>query len=183
MKIAEKTVVEMREEATEGLAVCFVCTGNTCRSPMAAAILNDLSRVPPVCSMCDIERLLNAKRIRATSAGLFATGAPIAANAVGALERAGIRSLPDNDYRAHISRTLDAEPVEKCDLIVGLTSAHALQLLAAFPEHAAKITSMPEDIPDPYGLDGAAYDACLHAIERGVRAMFFAEDEHENGTT
>ena len=178
MKTAEKTVAEKVESAAEHpLTVCFVCTGNTCRSPMAEAFLNDLSRVPPVCSMCDVEKLLNAKRIRATSAGLFATGAPIAAHAVGALERAGVRSLPDNPYREHLSRGLSLETVEACDLIVGMTSAHAMQLLAAFPEYASKITAMPEDIPDPYGMDGAAYDACLRAIARGVRALFFAEDE------
>ena len=162
------------------LTVCFVCTGNTCRSPMAAAMLNDKTRIPPVCSMGDIEKLLNTKKIRATSAGLFATGAPIAPNAIEALERAGVRSLPDNPYREHISRTLDIDTVEACDLIIGMTGTHVMHLMAAFPAYASKICGMPADIPDPYGGDGAVYDACLAAIAQGLSEMFFAEDAHEN---
>ncbi|MBQ7381323.1 MAG: hypothetical protein IJW69_04510 [Clostridia bacterium] len=184
MKLAENTLEQRDGSATlRPLYICFVCTGNTCRSPMAEAVFNDMARIPPVCSMCDIERLVGGRPMRATSAGLFATGAPIAANAVSALERAGVRSLADNNYAEHLSRNLDAETVERCDLIVGMTGAHAMSLMAAYPEHASKITAMPVDIPDPYGMDGAAYDACLAAIKKGLLEMFFGEGEHENGNT
>lgn len=176
--MAEKTVEQKIESALERpLSVCFVCTGNTCRSPMAAAVLNDMARIPPVCSMCDMERLLNAKRIRAVSAGLYATGAPIAENAAAALEAAGIRSLPDNDYRAHLSRNLTLEMMESYDRIIGMTSSHAMSLISAFPSYAGKISCMPRDIPDPFGGDEAAYRACLAEIERGIGELFFSEDE------
>lgn len=182
MNTIEKTK-EQRIEATlePPLTVCFVCTGNTCRSPMAAALLNDRTRIPPICSMCDLETLLNTKKIRATSAGLYATGAPIAQNAVAALEKAGIRSLPDNPYKEHLSKTLEPELMERYDRIIGMTSAHAMSLMVAFPEYASKISCMPKDIPDPFGLDEATYDACLAEIEKGIVALFFGEDEHENG--
>ena len=49
------------------VTVCFVCTGNTCRSPMAAAVLNHLFRIPPVCTACDMDKVLSARQIRATA--------------------------------------------------------------------------------------------------------------------
>ena len=181
MKTLEKPLAEGVPTAMEApLTVCFVCTGNTCRSPMAAALLNDRTRIPPVCSMCDVERLVNTKRIRAVSAGLFATGAPIAPNAVKALENAGVLPHADNLYTAHRSQGLDPETAEACDKIIGMTGAHALQLMTAFPEYASKITCMPVDIPDPYGGNEAEYDACLAAIRDGLDEMFFSENEHEN---
>ena len=182
MQTLETTKPEgLRTPIERPMTVCFVCTGNTCRSPMAAALLNDKTRIPPVCSMGDIEKLLNTKKIRATSAGLFATGAPIAEKAIEALERAGVRSLPDNPYREHVSRTLDIETVEACDLIIGMTGTHVMHLMAAFPAYASKIYGMPEDIPDPYGGDGTTYDACLAAIAQGLDEMFLSEDTHEHG--
>ena len=143
---------------------------------MAAALLNDLCYVPPICSMMDVEKLVNTKKIRAVSAGLFATGAPIAEKAVAALEADGVRATPENLYTAHRSRTIDPETVETCDLIVGMTGEHALQLMLAFPAYASKITSMPTDIPDPYGGDAAEYASCLAKIKDGIRALFFAKE-------
>ena len=89
--------------------VCFVCTGNTCRSPMAEATVNHLFRVPPVCTACDMQRVLSMPSVRATSAGLYGAGDPIAKNAVRALEAADIPSTPDNDYKNHISRPINPE--------------------------------------------------------------------------
>ena len=156
--------------------VCFVCTGNTCRSPMAEAVFNHIFRVPPVCTACDMEKVLSAKSLRATSAGLYAMGDPIAKNAIAALEDAGIPSAPDNDYKNHISRPINPEIMEGCDLIIGLTESHALQLMGWFPQYASKITSMPRSIPDPFGGDLEDYRACLAAITEGIREMFPTED-------
>ena len=156
--------------------VCFVCTGNTCRSPMAEAVFNHIFRVPPVCTACDMEKVLSAKSLRAISAGLYAMGDPIAKNAILALEDAGIPSAPDNDYKNHVSRPINPEIMEECDLVVGLTESHALQLMGWFPQYASKITSMPRSIPDPFGGDLEDYRACLAAITEGIREMFPTED-------
>lgn len=166
-------------DASRPFLVCFVCTGNTCRSPMAAAALNHLFRVPPVCTACDMTKVLSAKQIRATSAGLFGAGDPIAQNAARALENADIPSTPDNDYKRHISRSVNPEIMEQADLVVGLTQSHMLQLLGWFPQYASKITCFRESIPDPFGGDLAEYEDCLAAILDGLRELFPAEDAHD----
>ena len=156
--------------------VCFVCTGNTCRSPMAEAVTNHLFRVPPVCSACDMSRALATPQIRATSAGLFGAGDPIAKNAVAALEAADVPSTPDNDYKNHVSRPINPEIMETADLVVGLTESHAMQLMGWFPSCASKITCMPRSIPDPFGGDEEDYAACLAAITEGIKELFLTED-------
>lgn len=154
------------------LLVCFVCTGNTCRSPMAAAVLNHLARLPEICTACDV----NALHIRAISRGLYATGEPIAAGAARALEEADIPSLPDNPYLEHVSKTVDDEVMRACDIVVGLSDSHVLSLLSLYPECASKITGMPKGISDPFGGDLDEYKACLTEIQKGIGALFFHED-------
>jgi len=156
--------------------VCFVCTGNTCRSPMAEAVFNHIFRVPEICSACDPDKL-PTRTVRATSAGLFALGDPIAENAVRALEAAGIPSRPDNDYRGHISRSVNPEIMAECDIVIGLSGSHAMQLISFFPQYASKVTCFPFDIPDPYGGDEEDYARCLDAIRRGICEMFAVEGE------
>ena len=161
---------EIRKEP-DSFLVCFVCTGNTCRSPMAAAVLNHVARLPEICSACDVD----AMRIRAISRGLYATGEPIADNAVQALEDADIPSLPDNPYREHVSKTVDEEVMETCDLIVGLTDNHVFSLLSLYPAYASKVTGMPHGISDPFGGDLDTYKECLAEIKKGIELLFFSE--------
>ncbi len=142
-------------------SLIFVCTGNTCRSPMAAALFN---------------HLYPDSDFAATSAGLLADGSPISKNASEALMERGVLPTPGNNYIAHISRALDEDAVNEADLIVGITSSHAMSILMKYPAHASKITVMPMDISDPYGGDMDRYRECLSDIERALASAFASEE-------
>lgn len=140
------------------IKVCFVCTGNTCRSPMAAAVLNELGKGGYL----------------AMSAGLMPNvGEPISVNAQKALERAGILSTPDNDYASHRARAIDELMIEGCDRIIAISKSHFISLLMCTdPKHAEKIECMPRDIPDPYMGSEAEYEKCLESITEGIKELF-----------
>lgn len=157
---------ENQNGADEPRRILFVCTGNTCRSPMAAALLNDLSRPRELCSMSAGE---DGPRFVATSAGLYATdGAPITPMAAAALAEAGVVATPINDYTAHRARTVTAAMMAAADEVVAMTGMHAMELLLRFPEHAAKIGTLPLDIPDPYGGDAVRYRDCLQLLLHAI---------------
>lgn len=152
--------------AANARRICFVCTGNTCRSPMAEAVANALAKEQ------------GRKDLRAFSAGLYACdGEPIAQNAVLALEAAGVEAVAGRDYHRHIAHNLTEREAEEYDLLVGMTSGHAMELMMRYPAAAEKITCMPHGISDPYGGDAARYRACLAEITECVRALLAAEDE------
>jgi protein-tyrosine-phosphatase len=58
-----------------------------------------------------------------------------------------------------------------------MTGLHAMRLLTEFPAYDSKITCMPNDIPDPFGGDEAAYDACLSEIKKGIEKMRLTESD------
>ncbi len=151
--------------------ILFVCTGNTCRSPMAAALFNHLSCL-------EQEGATDGRRLIATSAGLCADeGAPITKTAVMALEEAQIPSRPGNDYAAHRAQKVTREMVEAAILVVGITARHAFQLTLRYPEHASKITAFPLDISDPFGGDLARYRDCLAELRYGMTLLLCGEGE------
>ncbi len=129
----------------------FVCSGNTCRSPMAAALFN---------------HYYGDDNCTAISAGLYADSSPISLNAAHALELAGI--TPPN----HISQPVDTGMLEEAVQIIGITAAHTDSLIWAYPQFASKITKMSMDICDPFGGDLAAYQACLEKIKEALLDMF-----------
>ena len=155
-----------KKGGTEDLSApyLFVCSGNTCRSPMAAALFN---------------YLFGKDGRRATSAGLVATGAGISSGAEKALRDRGVPNTENNDYIHHISHNVTREDIENARLVVAATGFHATQLIMRFPEYATKISVFPEDIPDPYGGTDEEYAGCLKKIEDMLTSVFPPVKENE----
>ncbi len=153
---------------TAGLRIAFVCTGNTCRSPMAEALAQRLlterlqAGLPGGPSLSDFGFEL-------FSMGVFAAhGAPASG---GALEVMAERGL---DLRGHRSRPALPEALLRCDRIYGLTEGHVEALRAQLPpgRHPPleRLDPGGRDIADPVGGPRAAYQRSLAEIERALRA-------------
>lgn len=142
--------------------VLFVCTGNTCRSPMAAALFNKIA----------MERNLD---VRIESAGLFAhDGDPASTEAIIAMKKYGI------DLLGHHAQTINTELLEKSDLILTMTAAHKMVIEPSAQGKTytlCEYAGMDGDIPDPYGGDVAEYEECADKI---YEALLKAADRLEN---
>ncbi len=136
-------------------AVIFVCTGNTCRSPMAEAYLKSRG-YKNVCS-----RGLSAHE-----------GAPISEFAVLALGEAGITPTPENDYPSHCAKNITDGDVARADAIYCMTSSHAKTLMFYCPQHAGKIHVLPHDISDPYGGSLDTYKKTFAEISSAIDEIF-----------
>lgn len=160
MELVKERETSVHTDAAQPRRICFLCTGNTCRSPMAEAVANALIQAE------------GREDLRAFSAGLSACeGAPIAKNAVLALEDAEIPAVKGHDYHRHLSHNLGEEEIPLFDLFVCMTGEHAMQMMMRYPEAIDRIVVMPKQIPDPYFGDLAVYRACLAEIRKGVREI------------
>ena len=152
--------------------VLFVCTGNTCRSPMAAALYNDMVR-REVCTACAD----GISAAVASSAGLYASeGEPISADAVTALREAHILPASGNDYTSHRAATVTRAMMETADEVIAISGSHAMELTLRFPEHAGKIKTLAMNISDPYGRGIEAYRECLMQLRYCLQLLTQSED-------
>ncbi len=107
------------------------------------------------------------KEIQVLSAGTYAfSGAPASRGAQRAMERRGL-SLVN-----HKSRAVTSVLLESCDLVVGLTQNHIVQLRMMYPQCAVPMTAFDDPpVSDPYGGDDAAYEQAARDIERQLPAL------------
>ncbi len=126
--------------------ILFVCTGNTCRSPMAAALLKEMAE----------EKGLD---IEVDSAGIFAfSGDSASREAVEVLRKKQI------DISDHRSKLVTDNLLEEADLVLTMTYSHKETLLFKHPFVSRKIYTLKEyayglaeDVHDPYGRGLKAY--------------------------
>ncbi len=134
--------------------ILFVCTGNTCRSPMAEALMEKIGKEN------------GFSHLTVDSAGIFANPAsPMSRGAKEALEKAF--TITDFDHRAKI---VTKELLDKADLIIAATEDHRRLLVQKFG-FEDKTTTFPEDISDPYGGFAQAYETAANAIYSGLMTL------------
>lgn len=139
----------------------MVCTGNTCRSPMAEGIARQL-----IAQHLEVdESTLADAGIAVKSAGSYAYGsAPATPEAVKAVSAQGI------DIHSHLSTPLTDDLVEEADVIYCMTSGHRDAVLALSPGASAKTYRLDPDadVMDPIGADDSVYRATAEMIRRGL---------------
>lgn len=157
--------------------VCFVCTGNICRSPMAEIVF----------------------RARVAEAGLDELVEVDSAGTGGWHEGDGadprtVAVLEDSGYAGdHTARQFRSSWFSRLDLVIALDSGHlgALRRLAPTEQDAEKVRLLRSydpaagdddlDVPDPYygGLDG--FEECLEMVEAASTGLLAAVREDVEG--
>ena len=121
--------------------IIFVCTGNTCRSPMAQGYLES-KKIP---------------WLNVISRGIYADGSAVSVNSADAMAEIGI------DIKKHSSAPLTKEDINWADRIICLSPNH-YNILYSIGIGSKKLSVLGEGISDPFGCDLSVYRQCRDEI-------------------
>ena len=152
-----------------GFVVVLVCTGNTCRSPMAEVMCRQLIAKRLGCKVEQLEE----RGVLVISAGIAAmAGAGASPEAVVVMAERGL------DLSHHIAQPVGDRLIRHADVILTMTNGHRGALLSQWPEATARTFVLSPDgmdISDPIGGPTELYQQCadqiLAALEQRISEM------------
>ncbi|MCL2415662.1 MAG: low molecular weight protein arginine phosphatase [Defluviitaleaceae bacterium] len=141
------------------MQILFVCTGNTCRSPMAQEIakFNFKNR--------GIDAIIESR-------GIYVVSKSPSVHAV-----ATIKSLLGISIQDHVPKRVSRDDIEKASLIMTMSPSHKAHLDSVFPDCAYKIHTIAEfcgekeHIDDPFGGTISDYSKCAAQLQKYIRKM------------
>jgi tRNA threonylcarbamoyl adenosine modification protein (Sua5/YciO/YrdC/YwlC family) len=148
--------------------IVFVCTGNTCRSPLAEVLCKKLLTERLGCAAEELPQ----RGFLVLSAGLAAMMEGAAAE-----EAVRVAGAYGADLSSHRTRSLTADLVAQADHVVGMTQGHVHAVAGQFPNLGPRPRLLDPDggdVADPVGGEHAVYEECAEQLWRHLQ-RFVAE--------
>lgn len=145
--------MEGTQQPAQKPLLVFVCTSNTCRSPMAQAF-----------AQAWLQRHGMQERYRVVSRGITDAYEPPGSPA----SEFGVAVLAQTyglDTSAHRSALLTESEARDAHAIIGVTQSHVQAVARLFPGVESKLHSLARNVPDPWHGPVEAYQACAAAMQ------------------